>query len=174
MISAPHAPARTQSPRARAAARRTRPTYAAHQRRQAQPPRTHAAAQTPAVHPCSTRAPRTQERPEHTRPRMHPVRPRHSILYSVLFIGSRGMDGERELLPLRDCFNVTVSSTGAINRFKEMTTATSGVLARFPLPRLLPVRNSFASYGASAVCVCVCRHSYFCERDDVVYWYLIQ
>ena len=29
-----------------------------------------------------------------------------------------------------------------------MTTATSGVLARFPL--LLPVRNSFASYGASA------------------------
>ncbi len=44
---------------------------------------------------------------------------------------------------------VTVSSTGAINRFKEMTTATSGVLARFPW--LLPVRNSFASYGASAV-----------------------
>jgi len=30
-----------------------------------------------------------------------------------------------------------------------MTTSTSGVLARFPL--LLPVRNSFASYGASAV-----------------------
>ena len=30
-----------------------------------------------------------------------------------------------------------------------MTTATSGVLARFPL--LLPVRNSFARYGASAV-----------------------
>jgi len=30
-----------------------------------------------------------------------------------------------------------------------MTTATSGVLARFPL--LLPVRNSFASYGSSAV-----------------------
>jgi hypothetical protein len=30
-----------------------------------------------------------------------------------------------------------------------VTTATSGVLARFPL--LLPVRNSFASYGASAV-----------------------
>jgi hypothetical protein len=29
-----------------------------------------------------------------------------------------------------------------------MTTATSGVLARFPF---LPVRNSFASYGASAV-----------------------
>ena len=30
-----------------------------------------------------------------------------------------------------------------------MTTATSGVLARFPW--LLPVRNSFTSYGASAV-----------------------
>jgi hypothetical protein len=30
-----------------------------------------------------------------------------------------------------------------------MTTATSGVLARFPW--LLPVRNSFASYGVSAV-----------------------
>ena len=30
-----------------------------------------------------------------------------------------------------------------------MTTATSGVLARFPL--LVPVRNSCASYGASAV-----------------------
>jgi hypothetical protein len=41
------------------------------------------------------------------------------------------------------CCAVTVSST-AINRFKEMTTATSGVLARFPW--LLPVRNSFASY----------------------------
>ena len=47
------------------------------------------------------------------------------------------------------CCAVTVSSTGAINRFKEMTTATSGVLARFPW--LLPVWNSFASYGASAV-----------------------
>ena len=35
---------------------------------------------------------------------------------------------------------VTVSSTGAKNRFKEMTTATSGVLARFPT--LLPIRNS--------------------------------
>jgi len=30
-----------------------------------------------------------------------------------------------------------------------MTTATSGVLARFPW--LLPVQNSFASYGSSAV-----------------------
>ena len=44
---------------------------------------------------------------------------------------------------------VTVSSTGVYTSFKGMTTATSGVLARFPL--LLPVRNSFASYGASAV-----------------------
>ena len=33
-----------------------------------------------------------------------------------------------------------------------MTTATSGVLARFPW--LFPVRNSFASYGASAVAPC--------------------
>ena len=44
---------------------------------------------------------------------------------------------------------VTVSSTGVYTSFKGMTTATSGVLARFPL--LLPVRNSVASYGASAV-----------------------
>ena len=44
---------------------------------------------------------------------------------------------------------VTVSSTGVYTSFKEMTTATSGVIARFPL--LLPVRNSVASYGASAV-----------------------
>ena len=44
---------------------------------------------------------------------------------------------------------VTVSSTGVYTSFKGMTTATSGVLARFPL--LLPVWNSFVSYGASAV-----------------------
>ena len=44
---------------------------------------------------------------------------------------------------------VTLSSTGVYTSFKEMTTATSGVLARFPW--LLLVRNSFASYGASAV-----------------------
>ena len=44
---------------------------------------------------------------------------------------------------------VTVSSTGVYTSFKGMTTATSDVIARFPL--LLPVRNSFASYGASAV-----------------------
>jgi hypothetical protein len=42
-----------------------------------------------------------------------------------------------------------VASTGVYTSFKGMTTATSGVLARFPL--LLPVRNSVASYGASAV-----------------------
>jgi hypothetical protein len=44
------------------------PTYAAHPRCQAPPPRTHAAAQSPAAHPHRTCAPRTQERPEHTRP----------------------------------------------------------------------------------------------------------
>ena len=44
---------------------------------------------------------------------------------------------------------VTVSPSGPPGLFKGMTTATSGVIARFPL--LLPVRNSFASYGASAV-----------------------
>ena len=44
---------------------------------------------------------------------------------------------------------VTVSSAGPRGLFKGMTTAKSGVLARFPL--LLPIRNSFASYGASAV-----------------------
>ena len=44
---------------------------------------------------------------------------------------------------------VTVSSAGPRGLFKGMTTATSGVIARFPL--LLPVRNSVASYGASAV-----------------------
>jgi hypothetical protein len=50
---------------------------------------------------------------------------------------------------------VTVSSTGAKNRFKEMTTATSGVLARFPL--LLPIRNPCELRG-------LCRHSYFGPR----------
>jgi hypothetical protein len=54
----------------------TRPTHATHQRHQAPPPRTHADSQTPAAHPCSTCAPRMQERPEHTRPLMHPVCPR--------------------------------------------------------------------------------------------------
>jgi len=44
---------------------------------------------------------------------------------------------------------VTVSSAGPRGLFKGMTTATSGVIDRFPL--LLPVRNSVASYGASAV-----------------------
>ena len=50
---------------------------------------------------------------------------------------------------------VTVSSTGAKNRFKQMTTATSGVLARFP--RLLHIRNSCELRG-------LCRHSYFGPR----------
>ena len=53
---------------------------------------------------------------------------------------------------------VTVSSTGAKNPFKEMTTATSGVLARFPL--LLPIRNSCELRG-------LCRHSYFGPRTFV-------
>ena len=44
---------------------------------------------------------------------------------------------------------VTVSSAGPTGLFKGMTTATSGVIDRFPL--LFPVRNSVASYGASAV-----------------------
>jgi hypothetical protein len=44
---------------------------------------------------------------------------------------------------------VTVSPSGPPGLFKGVTTAMSGVLARFPL--LVPVRNSFASYGASAV-----------------------
>ena len=42
-----------------------------------------------------------------------------------------------------------MSPAGPRKLFKGVTTATSGVLARFPW--LLPVRNSFASYGASAV-----------------------
>ena len=61
---------------ARADSSGTRPTHAAHQRSYAPPPRTHAAAQALATHPRSTRAPRTQERPEHTRPGMHPLSPR--------------------------------------------------------------------------------------------------
>ena len=44
---------------------------------------------------------------------------------------------------------VTVSSAGPTGLFKGMTTATSGVINRFPL--LLPVRNPAAGYGASAV-----------------------
>jgi len=48
--------------------RGTRLTHAARPRRQAPPPRTHAGAQAPAAHPRRTRAPRSQERPEHTCP----------------------------------------------------------------------------------------------------------
>ena len=51
----------------------TRPTYAAYPRQHAPSPRTHAAPQAPTAHPRRTRAPRTQERPEHTRPGMHPL-----------------------------------------------------------------------------------------------------
>ena len=70
---APHEPASSTTTRVRVAGRGTRPTYAAHPRHQAPPPRTHVVAQTPAVHPRRTCAPRMQERPEHTRPHMHPV-----------------------------------------------------------------------------------------------------
>ena len=44
---------------------------------------------------------------------------------------------------------ITVSPSGPPGLFKGVTTATSGVIDRFPL--LLPVRNSVASYGASTV-----------------------
>ena len=44
---------------------------------------------------------------------------------------------------------VTVSPSGPRKLFKGVTTAMSGVIDRFPL--LLPVRNSVAGYGASAV-----------------------
>ena len=44
---------------------------------------------------------------------------------------------------------VTVSLSGPPGLFKGVTTAMSGVLARFPW--LLPVRNPVAGYGASAV-----------------------
>ena len=47
---------------------------------------------------------------------------------------------------------VTLSSTGAKNRFKEMTPATSDVMARFPT--LLPIRNPGELRG-------LCRRSYF-------------
>ncbi len=56
--------------------RGTRLTPAARPRRQAPPPRTHAGAQAPAAHPRRTRAPRTQERPEHICPGTHPAHPR--------------------------------------------------------------------------------------------------
>jgi hypothetical protein len=52
-------------------------------------------------------------------------------------------------------FAVTLSSTGAKNLFKEMTPATSGVIARFPL--LFPIRNLCELRG-------LCRRSYFGPR----------
>ena len=42
---------------------------------------------------------------------------------------------------------VTVSSTGPRELFKEMTTATSGVLARFPLLFRVPRRHSESHFG---------------------------
>ena len=44
---------------------------------------------------------------------------------------------------------VTVSSAGPRGLFKGMTTATSGVIARFPL--LLPVRNPVAGFAAFSI-----------------------
>ena len=69
---APHASARTQSSRARGAARGTRPTSGSPCRHRLPAPMS-----LPRLPPCTrTCAPRMQERPEHTRPRMHPVGPR--------------------------------------------------------------------------------------------------
>ena len=76
---APHAPARTTPTPARAASSGTRPTHDAHPRRHAPLPRTHAALQAPAAHPRRTRAPRTQERSEHTRPGVHALSPRKQL-----------------------------------------------------------------------------------------------
>ena len=58
--------------------------------------------------------------------------------------------GDSWYLVLGSCgATVTGSLSGPRKLFKGVIPAMSGVLARFPL--LLPVRNSFASYGASAV-----------------------
>ncbi len=68
----------------------------------------------------------------------------------VVTVSSAGPRGLFKDLGLRRSYSaVTVSSAGPTGLFKGMTTATLGVIARFPL--LLPVRNSVASYGASAV-----------------------
>ena len=67
---------------------------------------------------------------------------------SIIDVGRRL--GDAILWYFGSCLSaVTVSPSGPRELFKGVTTATSVVLARFPL--LLPVRNSFASYGASAV-----------------------
>ena len=60
-------------------------------------------------------------------------------------------DDDVLVLVLRSCAVTVWPKTS----FKEMTTATSGVLARFPW--LLPIRNSCELRG-------LCRHSYFGPR----------
>ena len=67
----------------------TLPTYVAYQQRHAPPPRTHAVPQAPVENPCRTRAPRTQERPEHTRPGMHPLSPRKQAFLHVAAVRAR-------------------------------------------------------------------------------------
>ena len=52
-------------------------------------PRTHADAQAPAAHPRRTRAPRTQERSEHTRPCMHAVGPRKPAFLHMAAVRAR-------------------------------------------------------------------------------------
>ena len=73
-------------------------------------------------------------------------------------VSGRGITGGGSeyaaLLVLHFCA-VTVSSTGPRKLFKEMTTATSVVLARFPW--LLSIRNPCELRGP-------CRHSYFGPR----------
>ena len=86
---ASHATARTMSTLDCADSSGTRPTYAAYPLRYAPPPRTHAAPQVPAAHPRRTRAPRTHERPEHTRPFIHPLSPRKQAFLHVSAVRAR-------------------------------------------------------------------------------------
>jgi hypothetical protein len=78
----------------------------------------------------------------------------HSCAVTVSSTGAKNQlqgddNGHVGLMAYGFILRSKVSSTGPGKLFKWMTTATSGVLARFPW--LLPVRNSFTSYGASAV-----------------------
>jgi hypothetical protein len=82
-----------------------------------------------------------------------PRNSRNDFRPSFIQVFPKGPTQRAELLVLwyfGSCVSaVTGSLSGPRKLFKGVTTATSGVLARFPW--LLPVRNSFASYGASAV-----------------------
>ena len=73
----------------------TRLTHAARPRRQEKPHRTHAGAQAPAAHPRRTRAPRTQERPEHTCPGTHPARPRKQASLHTAAVRARRLQQDR-------------------------------------------------------------------------------